>query len=65
MEVCEADDVAGGRVQLVFIAGTIHFSYVAFVTGRKSPSSTSRNMIFSMKLERPHGSIEMGEKALR
>jgi hypothetical protein len=25
----------------------------------------SRNAIFSVKLERPHGSIEMGEEALR
>jgi hypothetical protein len=25
----------------------------------------NHNAIFSVKLERPHGSIEMGEKALR
>jgi hypothetical protein len=38
---------------------------MAFVTGWRSPSSMSRNMIFSVKMEWPHRSIEMGEKALR
>jgi hypothetical protein len=40
----------------------IHSSYVAFVIGQRSPSLTSRNVIFSVKLERPHGSIEMVRK---
>jgi hypothetical protein len=50
MEVREADDVAEG-VWLVFVAGTIQSGCATFVTGRRSPSSTSRNAIFSTKLE--------------
>jgi hypothetical protein len=47
------------------LPGTIHSGYVTFITRRRSPSSMSHNAIFSVKLERPHGSIETTRKALR
>jgi hypothetical protein len=40
----------------------IHSGCVAFITGQRSPSSTSRDVILSVKLECPHGSIERARK---
>jgi hypothetical protein len=40
----------------------IHSGCAAFVTGQRSLSSTSHDTILSVKLERPHGSIERARK---
>jgi hypothetical protein len=60
MEVCEANDIASGEggFGLYLLLGTIHSGYATFVIGQRSPSSMSRNVILSVKLEQPHGSIE-------
>jgi hypothetical protein len=65
MEVRKADDIADKGFSSSSLPGMIHSSYVMFVIRRRSPSSTSHNAIFSVKMERPHGSIEKGKKALR
>jgi hypothetical protein len=36
----------------------IHFGCTAFITGRRSLFSMSHDMFLSVKVERPHGSIE-------
>jgi hypothetical protein len=51
MEVCENDDVANGGFGSSLLLRIIHSSCTAFVTGRRSPSLTSRNVIFLVKLE--------------
>jgi hypothetical protein len=65
MEVRKADDIAGGGFGSSSLPGMIHFGYAAFITRWRSPSSMSHDVIFSVKLERPHESIEMGEKTLQ
>jgi hypothetical protein len=65
MEVHEADDVACGGFGSSSLLGMIHSGSTAFITERRSPSSTSRDAILSVKLERPHGSMERGKKAHR
>jgi hypothetical protein len=64
MEVCKADDIASGGFGSSSLSGTIYFGRAAFVTGRRSPSSTSHDAILSVKLDQPHGSMEKGKKAL-
>jgi hypothetical protein len=64
MEVRKADDVASGGFGSSSLLGAIHSSCATFVTRQRSPSSMSYNAIFLVKLERPHGSIEKGKKAL-
>jgi hypothetical protein len=63
--VREADDVASRGVWLVFDAGNDPLQLHSICHQMEDPSLTSHKAIFSVKLERPHGSIEMGEKALR
>jgi hypothetical protein len=64
IEVRKADDVAGGGFGSSSLLGIIHSGYVAFITGQRSQSLTSRDAILLVKLERPHGSIKRSEKAL-
>jgi hypothetical protein len=64
VEVCEADDVTGGGFDLSSLLGTIHSGHMASITGWRSPSSMSHDAIFSLKLEWPHGSIEVAERTL-
>jgi hypothetical protein len=63
--VHEADDVAGRGGRLVFDAGNDPLQLRNIHHRMEDPSLMSHKAIFSVKLERPHGSIEMGEKALR
>jgi hypothetical protein len=37
---------------------------MAFISGWRSPSSTSHNVTLSVKLEHPHRSIKRSKKAL-
>jgi hypothetical protein len=62
VKVREDNDVACGGFDLSSLLGTIHSGCVALITGQRSPSSTSHDMILSKKLERPHGSIKRARR---
>jgi hypothetical protein len=62
MKVREDNDVACGGFGLSSLPGTIHSSCAALITGRRSPSSMSHDMVLLKKLEHPHGSIKRARR---
>jgi hypothetical protein len=62
VEVCDANDIADEGFNSSSLPGMVHSACVAFVTRQRSPSSMSHDAFLSVKVERPHGSVEGARK---